>query len=283
MIIWLASYPKSGNTWLRSILSKILYYDNDIENFEHLKKIEQYPVRGQFKDLINNFHDINQIKENWIISQERLNLDNKIKILKTHHINCKIGNYPFTNRQNTKGVIYVVRDPRNVIISLKYHFFLKNYEEAKNILLANNQVIGSDLNINNITENNFLTLIGSWKMHYNSWKNTKENFLLIKYEDLISNPKNQIHKIILYLKKFFEINYQEKKIENLINLTSFEKFKKMEEKGLFFENVVDKKTGLKKKFFNLGPENNWQKSLEPEIKNAIENNFKNEMRELGYL
>ena len=43
MIIWLASYPKSGNTWVRSIFSSLLYSKDGILNFQIIKKIEQYP------------------------------------------------------------------------------------------------------------------------------------------------------------------------------------------------------------------------------------------------
>ena len=283
MIIWLASYPKSGNTWLRSIISSILYYQKGFKDFSHIDKIKQYPIRSQFRDLINNYHDINQIKKKWLASQEIMNLDKKIKIYKTHHINCKIENYSFTNSENTKGVIYVVRDPRNVLVSLKHHFFLKDFESAKDVLFSNDQALGTDQSKDNVKETNFLTLIGSWKMHYNSWKNTRENFLLIRYEDLISSPKKEIKKIVIYLNKFFDCNYSESKIENLIKQTSFERFQKMENDGLFFENVTDKKTGQKKKFFNLGPQSKWQEILDPKISNDILINFKEEMEELGYI
>ena len=53
-----------------------------------------------------------------------MNLDNKIKFIKTHHVNCKIGTDSFTNLDNAKGVIYIVRDPRNVVTSIKNHFSL---------------------------------------------------------------------------------------------------------------------------------------------------------------
>ena len=57
----------------------------------------------------------------------------------------------------------------------------------------------------------------------------------------------------------------------------------MEEEGLFKEIVHNKKTGEKKKFFHFGPSNDWRKFLNDDIKNKIEENFKNEMKELGYL
>ena len=80
MIIWLSSYPKSGNTWVRSLISSILYSEDGTHTFNNMNKIKQYPLRDQFKNLISNFHDINQIKKNWILSQDEINLDHKIKI-----------------------------------------------------------------------------------------------------------------------------------------------------------------------------------------------------------
>ena len=57
----------------------------------------------------------------------------------------------------------------------------------------------------------------------------------------------------------------------------------MENNGLFPESVTDKKTGQKRKFFNLGPKSNWQEVLDQKISNDISNNFKKEMEELGYI
>ena len=57
----------------------------------------------------------------------------------------------------------------------------------------------------------------------------------------------------------------------------------MEKEGLFKEIVYNKKTGEKKKFFHLGPNNDWRKFLNDDIRKKIEENFKNEMEELGYL
>ena len=65
---------------------------------------------------------IKEISNNWITAQKNINLDKKIKFFKTHHINCKVENNSFTELENTLGVIHVVRDPRNIITSLKNHY-----------------------------------------------------------------------------------------------------------------------------------------------------------------
>ena len=207
MIIWLASYPKSGNTWVRSFLTSILYSNEGNINLNDLNKLGgQYPLRSQFKNFVKDFNNINEIKNEWINTQDFLNLDNKTKFFKTHHVNCKIGSSSFTNLNNTLGVIYIVRDPRNVITSILHHYHKSSYQEAKEFLFDENRWLGLLKETNTKARDIDLpTLIGSWKTHYNSWKAVNKNFLLIKYEELLLNPENEFKKIIEYLNNFFEI------------------------------------------------------------------------------
>jgi hypothetical protein len=281
MIIWLASYPKSGNTWVRSIITSILFSkDGNINNFELLNKIDQYPTKKYFKELVNNFNDGIEIQRNWINSQKAINKDKKIRFFKTHHLYCKYGDNAFTDSSNTLGVIHIVRDPRNLISSLKYHWSLKNDNEAMNKLLDDQNATG--LNIYENKEYSFPVMISSWKNHYNSWKNIKKNYLLIKYEDIVKDPESQLIHIINYLKKFLKFNINDIKIQNILNTTSFENFKKLETKGLFKETNLNQ-LGELKTFFNKGPSANWENFLSPEISGKIEKEFSVEMKELGYL
>jgi len=57
----------------------------------------------------------------------------------------------------------------------------------------------------------------------------------------------------------------------------------MEKKGLFKEGIVNKISNEKVDFFRLGPKNKWEDSLEKNIQKELEDTFKKEMRELGYL
>jgi hypothetical protein len=106
---------------------------------------------------------------------------------------------------------------------------------------------------------------------------------LLKYEDILSNPKEELKKIIKFLSKFIKLQTNENKEKNIINTTSFKSLKKMEEEGHFTENVFEKISNKKIKFFNQGPDNNWQNNLNTEIKIEIEKNLEVEMKELGYL
>tara|TARA_B100000579_G_scaffold412140_1_gene403579 strand:- start:985 stop:1836 length:852 start_codon:yes stop_codon:yes gene_type:complete len=283
MIIWIASYPKSGNTWIRAFISAILYTKDGNFDFKNLDHIPQYPIRKQFEGIMQDFSNINIIKKNWLVSQTKLNLDNKIKFIKTHHVNCKMENDAFTNFDNTMGVIYIVRDPRNVLTSLINHYSLNNQLEAKNFLFRETNWLGFK-EVNQKAEvTKFPTLISSWKTNYNSWKITNKNFLLVKYENLIKNPKLEFKKIVDYIEKLLSVSIDDGKIENAINSTSFENLKNKELNEGFKESVKDKYNDQKKSFFNLGPENKWEKLVDKNIIAEVEERFNSEMKELSYL
>ena len=293
MIIWLASYPKSGNTWVRTIINELLYTNNDTDNIFNntSKNVRQFPVSSDFNDSFEFTSQdrteivkqklINKTVKNWIILQDKINQDKKIKLFKTHNLlgKFKIENkeYSFTNLENTIGVIHIVRDPRSIITSLKNHFSLNSEEEAKEMILDENTWSG--LKYKNSIPNYF----SSWSNHYNSWKRFPKNNLLIRYEDILENPENEIRTISVYLKKFFQFEIEEKRIFDIVEKTSFKNFKENEENGKFYENAMGTNQNKKVPFFFLGPENNWKKLLKNKTISDIENKFENEMKELGYI
>ena len=280
MIIWLASYPKSGNTWVRHFLASLIYSNQGKDGLEKLGFIMQYPKRDQFEKLVTDLDDFNQIKKNWINSQNLINSDNKLTIFKTHHVLCSLGKDNFTDKKNTLGAIYIVRDPRNVISSILYHFNLSNTEEALNFIQREDKFIG---NVKNKVNYPLHTLIGSWKTNYNSWKFFGKNFLLVKYEDLILNPNTEFKRIANFITNITNIKFSEEQIKKGIDESSFENLQKLEDKNGFIESIKDPENKKRKKFFNLGPRNSWKKSLNKKFVDEIENSFKDEMKELGYI
>ena len=280
MIIWLASYPKSGNTWVRHFLASLIYSNQGKDGLEKLGFIMQYPKRDQFEKLVTDLDDFNQIKKNWINSQNLINSDNKLTIFKTHHILCSLGKDNFTDEKNSLGAIYVVRDPRNVISSILYHFNLSNTDEALNFIQTEERFISS---LKNKVNYPLLTLIGSWKTNYNSWKFFGKNFLLVKYEDLILSPNTEFKRIANYITNTTNIKFSEEQIKKSIEESSFENLQKLEDEKGFIESVKIPENKKRKKFFNLGPRNNWKKNLDKKFVDEIENSFNDEMKELGYI
>ena len=276
MIIWCASYPKSGNTWVRAIIASLIYSENGIFNFDMLRKVSLFPKRFYFKDFIDDYSDLKKVSQYWINAQKKINSDNKIKILKTHNGNYNFLGKDFTNKKNTHGVIYVVRDPRNIVASISNHYQL-NTEKSVNFLLDEKRFLFNKNDPNDLTEENIITLLGSWKAHYNSWK-ISSNLIIIRYEDLLLNTELEIVNLSKFIKRFIKFKVDDKKIHNILKTTSFEKLKKMEEKEGFEES-----SNTNIKFFNLGPKNNWKDVLNEKLIYNIEKNFNKEMKELRYI
>ena len=278
MIVWCASYPKSGNTWVKAIITSLLYSEDGIFNFDMLKKVGQFPIRDQFKDYIEDYSNLKKISKHWIKAQEKINLDGKLRIYKTHSGNYNLFGNDFTNKKNTFGVIYIVRDPRNIIASIANHY-QHDLKTSTDFLLEEQKLlfVTDPKDPKHNSETNIVNLLGSWKNHYNSWK-ISSNLIIIRYEDLITDTKSEINKLIIFLQKFGNFKTNNEKIDNIIKTTSFDVLKKKEEK-YGFKEAVNKKI----KFFNLGPKNTWKNIIDEKLIYKIEKNFKKEMKELNYL
>ena len=278
MIIWLASYPKSGNTLLRSLVGSYFYSKEGFFNFDLLKNFNYFPSQSFFKNLEININDDYEVIKNYINAQQQFLKDKKkIFFFKTHSSFLSVNDHNFTNLQNSLGAIYIVRDPRNVVVSYANHFQM-NIDDATNALLGDSGVYENNTKMK--------TLCGKWNFNYYSWKNfTSQKLLLIKYEDMINDKKGTLNKILVFLNKLVKIKFQinQTKIENIISSTSFEKMQKLEKKKNFLEASKDKKKGKAIPFFYLGDEKKSQNLLDIKNKNKIEKAFRNEMEELGYL
>jgi len=277
MIIWLASYPKSGNTLLRSILGAYFFSKDGNFNFEDLYKIGQFPSFRFFKDLNIDINNEKEIFSNYIKAQNLLNKSSKnVNFLKTHAALAKLENCNFTDPSNTLGAIYIVRDPRNVATSFAHHYQL-NIDNAIQAMSDENSNLPKNKNLPT-------TFISSWNSNYNSWKALGDRTLLIKYEELTKFKKETLIKIFnffekLGMKKKLDIS----KLDKIIETTEFTKMQKLEREKKFTESIIDDKTGKKKPFFHLGPNNDWKKILDDRNIKKIEGYFHKEMKELGYL
>ena len=279
MIIWLASYPKSGNTWVRSFLSAYYYSDNGKFNFKLLNNIKQFPSRDFFNRKILSVEDAS---DNWLIAQSRIKSKGEVCFLKTHNVFGAYKGKNFTTSEFTLGAIYIVRDPRNVITSLMNHYSL-NENEALSMI---NSVYRNLRDENNPEDYSNYSFISSWGNNFRSWKLSKSiETLIIKYEDLENNRFRTFKKIINFTDKLMKLNNKIdfEKLKSSIESTNFDILKKKEELEGFEEAIFSKKDGRTKTFFNLGSENNYKKLIKPQTSKTLKKLFKKEMKELGYI
>ena len=282
MIFWIASYPKSGNTWLRALLSSYFYSEEGIFNQDLLKNIDQFPEKRHFSDFNYDPKIVTDTSKFWIKAQEKINLNNSLNFLKTHNILGSINNSNFTNKKNTIGAIYIVRDPRNVLTSLQNHYELSK-DEALKFMLSEKKFIYDYHTKNDFSDFQF---ISSWEKNYQSWINQKIlPVKLIRYEDLNVNTLDVLKEII----EFIQNTIQEKKdfnflkAQNAVKSTNFENMKNMEKKSGFRESILSKNDTKKIPFFHLGPKNDWKSIFDKSYQNKLNSIFENNLKELNYL
>jgi len=284
MIFWIASYPKNGNTWLRALISAYYYSKDGIFNQADLKNIGQFPERSHFVNFDYNMLEITDTTKFWIEAQEKINKDNKLRFFKTHNIFGAVNDFKFTNKKNSAGCIYIVRDPRNVITSLKNHYELDDTQALE--WMTNSKKFIYD--VENATKNGYsdFQLISSWSANYKSWKTQNEiPIKIIRYEDLLNETYVVFKDVLDFINKVLNIKEKvnKNKVKNSVSSTFFHTLKNEEEKNGFIEAVVSKKSREKIPFFNLGPDNDWRKILDKDQQLKLADIFKNDLKELGYV
>ena len=277
MIIWIASYPKSGNTYIRSFLSAYFFTNTGNFDFKLLKNIEQFPDKQFFNGFIDN---IDYASKSWLSIQKDLIKTNKTRFLKTHSAFISFNNNQFTNAETALGSVYIVRDPRSIVTSIMNHFSMDQFEAAEMLFDEDRGIKSSD---GNLATYSFLS---SWCNHYNSWNNLKTiKSILIKYEDLEKSNEEIFSNLIRYINNLIGSNegIDHQKFIKALETTKFSFLKKKEGEEGFVESVYSKSKDHKIPFFNQGFKNDWEKVLEKKVLDKIEKKFYKEMKLLGYL
>ncbi|MDC0988226.1 sulfotransferase domain-containing protein [Candidatus Pelagibacter sp.] len=280
MIIWLSSYPKSGNTWLRSLLASYYFSKEGDFNFNLLKYIDQFPSYDFFKNYDKTFINPTDTAEFWIEEQKKINSNNKVKFFKTHNALCKINNYSFTDSKNTLAAIYIIRDPRNVITSLANHYEI-DADQAFEFMTTEQKAITQK------KENSYVGFVAlfSWIFHQESWTNNKLfPTLVIRYEDLQNETFFTLKKVINFIEKQIKSknSFNRDKAKKSIQSCDFERLKKLEINEGFNESPISKKDNSRINFFKLGKDNDYKKLLTDELISKMNLKFKNEIKKFNY-
>lgn len=289
-IFWLASYPKSGNTLLRAILSSLFFTVDGVFNFKLLEYIRQFESTYnvfKIKNLIGNdlyrLNDISVFYKYLLTMQKKKNLDYQedFKFYKTHSGNFSINNGAFTAEKNIRGVIYIIRDPRDVCISWANHSGV-TYNQSVDFMTNELQSLLWLKGKNNLfnKRNMPASLLSSWDKHVTSWTadNRKFPLLIIKFEDLVYEKEKTIRIIANFFINEFKFKFQnlDQKINNILKTTSFDNLKNQEIKGGFFEAQEGRQ------FFKTGKKNQWINKLDKDQIYKIEEKFKMVMNKFNY-
>ena len=281
MILWIASYPKSGNTWLRALLSSYYFSEDGIFNQKYLKMIDQFPQKSYFKSFNYDPKIVTDTSKFWIKAQEIINENNRLNFFKTHNILGSIDKTNFTNKKNTLAAIYIVRDPRNVLTSIQNHYELSK-DEALKFMLNEKKFIYDYHTTGDFSDFQF---ISSWEKNYNSWINQKIfPVKIIKYEDLVAKTFDTFRDIVKFIQSNTGIKkkFNHLRAQNSVKSTNFNNMKNIEKNNGFLESVLSKNDSKKIPFFHLGPKNDWKNIFDQNYQKKLNLLFDDNLKELNY-
>lgn len=242
-LVWLASYPKSGNTWLRLALARaFLGADFKPDRVDRVAPIFASPhfFDGLFTPIPNG--DPTEIAPHWIPAQERfVAAQAKNQFLKTHNI-LRVGKtIAYTSAATTLAHIYVIRDPRDVLESYTNHFNV-DHQTALAQMLDPNHFIRNP-------RTHFSEILGSWPAHVMSWSHfTQRPRLVLRYEDMKAAPEQTFAKAF----RFLGLNVSSAALTAILDDVQFSKMQAAEEHDGFREAVRGRA------FFRRGESGGWR-------------------------
>ena len=272
-IVWLASYPKSGNTWFRIFLSNLRSEQtapidiNEIrDNGIFSSKVIFEKATGVKADMLN-VKEIDKLRPD-VFRYYSSRIDDLLFIKAHDAYTYSKKEVPLFPTDVSYGAIYFVRNPLDVAVSFAFHIG-KDIKDAhltlnKNITLAKPIAYKSQL------EQKLLT----WSEHVESWLNQQDiPILLIRYEDMKTDTLNTFKKAV----QFLGWNYSDTEIQNALDKSSFNNLKKQESKKGFKERL-----SVQKQFFRKGQIGDWKLHLSDEQILSIKKNHENTIKKLSY-
>ncbi len=277
-IIWLASYPKSGNTWMRIFLTNYMR-DRDAPA-DINSSMEGGPIassRVWFDEWAGV--EASSLPENII---ERLRPEvyrciarenEGILFLKAHDAwNLTDSREPLFPPEITAGVLYIVRNPLDLVASCAHHWGI-SLEKATDNLCDSSFVLarGGYALADQLTQR-----LGSWSDHVRSWLSQSTTPVSVtRYEDLLADPQSTFESVV----KFCGLPFDPEKLSQAIAFSDISELKRQEQANGFRERPPTSK-GV---FFRRGQANSWRDELPPDLARRIVSVHGDMMQSLGYM
>lgn len=271
-LVWLASYPKSGNTWLRVFMANYL-----------LNRQEPVPInevyRVAFGDSLLGFYTkvagrpVDPRNEGAVLALRHRTLQAITangaanNLVKTHNQNVRIGETFLIPADLTKLGVYILRNPLDMALSYADHYGLTPEQVAEAIASPSNRVVPD--------ANNVMQYLGSWSQHVKGWTEARDfPVLTMRYEDLHADPHGQFSRVLERL----GVKLDAERLERAIRFSSFKELRRQEETSGFRE-----RTRHAERFFRAGTTGQWRDRLPHPVVERICRDHGTVMKRHGYL
>jgi hypothetical protein len=271
-IVWLASYPKSGNTWTRNFLHNLLRPTDDTYDINEMNELTTGANGRRWYEpfLKKPLQDatLEEVAAARPRAQSELAAAAKeLVFVKTHSAIVTDFGTPSISRDVTAGAIYIVRNPLDVAHSYAHHIG-KDIDHAI-------RVMNTDFMRTNNSEKQVYEPMGSWSQHVLSWTHREHRELhIMRYEDMLARPRETFGKLC----EFLLVKPRRREFDEALEKSSFERLREQEEKLGFKERPKHADH-----FFREGKSGTWRKHLSPEQVRAILEHHREQMARFGYL
>ncbi len=276
-ILWIASYPKSGNTWVRAFLNnmmKIIDGDND-GGAQDINRINEYTLwdlsasryerhLGLLPEDVSR-SEIARVRP--LVQAEMAARADGLAMVKTHHALVEDRGHPSINFSVTAGAVYIVRNPLDIAVSFAAHMGAPIDHAVERMAIEDLETA--------VTSRNVYEIYGSWSQHVESWTRAPHRAIhVMRYEDMLANPAAAFGALARHLL----LSPTAEQLAIAIERSSFATLKKQEEEAGFSE-----KPDSAQRFFREGKANQWREALTPCQVRAIAATHHQQMRRFGYL
>jgi hypothetical protein len=274
-IVWLASYPKSGNTWTRTFLHNLFGLLEGKEDEHNINQINEFTTwdlaAARYEPHLGKpiteatREELAAVRP--LVQAEIAAQTDGLALVKTHHALVMDRGHPTLNFSVTSGAVYLVRNPLDVAISYSHHL---NTDIDDTIAQMAEKGLETDIGERSVYE-----VYGSWSEHVNSWTAKPHRAVcVLRYEDMLEQPQASFSALARHLL----LQPTPEQLNEAIARSSFEKLKAQEDLSGFRE-----KPEHAKRFFREGRSGQWREQLSRRQIRRIVKDHAEQMDRFGYL
>ncbi len=275
-IVWLASYPRSGNTWTRNFLHNLITLAKGgaaaTQDINAMGRLTTWEIASHWYEEVLGKHPTKATRLEIARARQKVQETiaasvDKLIFTKTHHALVAEVGFPTINMKVTAGAIYIVRNPLDVVVSLQHHFGLTLPRAIERMNLADYTIPPG--------EGGASEVYGSWSQNVETWTaKPHRSIYVMRYEDMLEKPTETFGKLAVHLL----LPHTPVQLEQAIEMSSFDRLKAQEQEQGFRERPKKSEA-----FFREGRSEQWREALSPDQVRLIIRRHGRSMQRFGYI
>ena len=271
-IVWMASYPKSGNTWARIFLANYLANAREPVPINKAHGIAMGDsITKTYRMVAGGPIDVTDIDRTLQLRPAVLrgivanNAD--VNLVKTHNARVVARGVPLIPEEVTRSALYILRNPLDMVLSYARHYGISHEKAVEYVSHPDNANPGDELTVTQFMR--------SWSAHVRSWTSASAYpVLVLRYEDMLADPKATFAKVVEHL----GMPLDAERLDRAILFSSFKELSEQEKRQGFIE-----KSERAERFFARGETDQWKTDLAPRLVKRMKHAHRKVMKQFGYL